>query len=238
LENPDLEALEPPEKLVTDRFIIKHYPREPVLGIVIRTLEEAARTIRDRLGLIIGEPTEVLIFRSAAEYQYYHQQRQLPRPEWSVACVANGRIFTYSTSTPTLFQTLQHEYTHVALRIATNDRRLPCWLDEGLASLVAQQFPAHRLDLERAYRRQALLPIDCLTVPSFSVYQGDRAYLAYLQSVSMVEVLLDRFGPTRLQDLLRLIGAGYTADEAFEAVLGMTQRGYLLAWQRELFGGY
>lgn len=236
-ESPELAALEPELELQTEAFHLKHHAGDPATSQIVEALQRAHGIIATDLGLAIQEPVEVVVFRDAAEYHQYHLRRGLPRPDWSVACTVNGRMFTFSGSSPLLLQTLIHEYTHVALRLATQDRLLPCWLDEGLACLVARQFLTYRQDVRRAYQNQSLLPIEALTVESFSIYQGDRAYLAYAQSTYMAEVLVQRFGAAGLHGILGGIASGKEADRAFIDAIGLSQAQYLWAWTREISVG-
>jgi hypothetical protein len=102
---------------------------------------------------------------------------------------------------------------------------------------VARQFLTYREDVQRACRNQALLPLEALTVASFGIYEGDRAYLAYAQSTYMTEVLVQRFGTAGLHGILNGIAAGKEADRAFIDAIGLSQAQYLWAWAREVLGG-
>lgn len=236
-EPPELVALEPELELETEAFHLKHHAGDPATPQIAEALQRAHGIIATDLGLSLQEPVEVVVFRDAAEYHQYHLRRGLPRPDWSVACTVNGRVFTFSGQSPLLLQTLIHEYTHVALRLATQDRLPPCWLDEGLACLVARQFLTYRQDVRRAYQNGNLLPIEALTVASFGIYEGDRAYLAYAQSTYMAEVLVQRFGAAGLYRILGGIAAGKEADQAFIDAIGLSQAQYLWAWTQEMLVG-
>ena len=132
-----------------------------------------------------------------------------------------------------LTSTLTHEYTHVALRAAAGDRPLPCWLDEGLAVMVSAQFPDYRRVVATA---PALLDLDALSVPSFSTYGRDDAYLAYAQSRAMAEALLTH-GTARLGLFLQALGAGQDGPNAFGTAYGLPLPTWFAGWLAEAVDG-
>jgi len=236
-ESPALARWEPPLEAESDFFLVRHYGDPESVTAILEALETGHRFIRDALGVEVPDQTEVLVFPEAEQYYDYHARRGLPRPEWSTACAINGRIFTYHLDSPGALQTVVHEYTHVALRFAAGDRRLPCWLDEGLATWISGQQPEARALVEQAFQQQALLSIEELTVPSFGIYQGDRAQIAYAQAKSMAETFVARFGKEALSRILRALAVGQGENEAFREGTGLTPRQYLWAWMREMVRG-
>lgn len=236
-EPPELTAWEPPERFTTSHFIIKHFPGDVLVPALGEALEEVHRFVLEHLGLKALAPVEVLVFRDLEEYRAYHQRRGTPRPEWSVACSANGRIFSYQRSLVELRETVAHEYTHIALHMATLERPIPCWLDEGLAALVANQYGNSLPLLQRAYAEGLLLNVQELQVPSFSVYPTERAAIAYGQSRAMTEWFLSRFGRAALMRVLEELGRRAPPDAAFRTACRYDQNQLLLLWIREVVRG-
>lgn len=236
-EPPALARWEPPLEAESDFFLLRHYGNPEGVKAILEALETARRFLRDALGVEVADRTEVVVFPEAEQYYDYHVRRGLPRPEWSTACTVNGRIFTYRLDSPAALQTVVHEYTHVALRFAAGDRRLLCWLDEGLATWVSGQQPEARAIVAQAFQQQALLSIEELTVPSFGIYQGDRAQVAYAQAKCMAETFVARFGKEALARILRALAVGKGEQEAFREGTGFTPRQYLWAWLREMVHG-
>ncbi|MCC7493144.1 MAG: hypothetical protein IT204_12375 [Fimbriimonadaceae bacterium] len=231
-EPPELRALEPGELLTLPGARLRHHRGEAAAATVRQALEAARATLLERLGISLDEPVEVVLFRDLAEYQEYHRQRQIERPEWSTACTVNGRIFTYPAAGEhdALVATLTHEYTHVALRAYADDRVVPTWVDEGVAVLLSNQFGGTRPALRQAPQ---LLSLRALLVPTFSAYETGVARLAYLQSRAMVEDLLRQHGAVKLRAWLRALGQGQEAGEAFEAVYGLAMGAWYDTWFRE-----
>ena len=237
-ESPAMAEREPQEQLVLPGAILKYHRGEPFVAVLRDALEAARMRLVDTVGVTVSEPVEVLLFKDRDEYRAYHRDKLVPRPEWSTACAAHGRIFCYAPGAERkdeLVSTILHEYTHLALRAYADDRALPCWIDEGLAVLLSGQFPNHRQELAN---ESALLSLDALLVPSFAGYQRDVARLAYAQSKSMVESLLRYQGPMQFRAFLRAVGQGQEPGPAFEASFGRSMATFYEQWFAEGVDGF
>lgn len=238
-ESPAMVAREPRGRLELPAAIVKYHDGEPFVALLRDALEQARLQLLETVGVTVAEPAEVVLFRDREEYRAYHRDKLVPRPEWSTACAAHGRIFCYvppAANRAELLATILHEYTHLALRAYADDRSLPCWIDEGLAVILSGQFPSYRQELAQ---QTSLLTLPSLMVPSFAGYQDrDVARLAYLQSRSMTALLLQQQGPVRLRAFLRAVGQGQTAEAAFEAAFGQTMQGFYERWAAEGVDGF
>lgn len=90
---------------------------------------------------------------------------------------------------------IPHELVHLLLykRMGDQYHNLPTWLNEGLATLQeGVPNPAYTFELDRAAREDALLSIQSLCA-SFPISEED-ALLAYAQSASFTQYLLDIYG--------------------------------------------
>ncbi len=90
---------------------------------------------------------------------------------------------------------LPHELVHIFLykRMGDQYHNLPTWLNEGLATLQeGVPNPAYIFELDRAARENALLLMQSLCA-SFPISEED-ALLAYAQSASFTQYLLDIYG--------------------------------------------
>lgn len=107
---------------------------------------------------------------------------------------------------------LTHEFTHALVRTIAPSG-VPTWLNEGLA--VA--FEPHGSEWTRAQLASTTsrVPGDKLS-RGFAGFSGTDARLAYAQSASAVQQLLDRPGPAALVALLQDIARGDRLASAFE----------------------
>jgi len=93
-----------------------------------------------------------------------------------------------------LYVFLTHEFVHAAL--ATHPGRpLPGWFEEGLAIFLSQNLPGdYRSALAAALKVKKTLPLSTLDPPLAALDQA-RVPLAYAQSASLVEFMMDRLRP-------------------------------------------
>lgn len=111
-------------------------------GPELQTLAEHARQrAEDRLGLKLNAPVEVLSLPDEFEFERYlggsmENIVAVARPERN-QIVINRRAL-YGQDRARREQTLVHEMTHLLLGRSLK-KRLPAWLDEGLAMLTAEE---------------------------------------------------------------------------------------------------
>jgi hypothetical protein len=132
--------------------------------------------------------------------------------------------------------TVRHELAHLVVgqfgRSCVGGHR-PTWLNEGLA-VFAEGEPSETIqqDLAKAIENNQFEPVRSLNgaFPS----HGPEAGIAYSQSYSVVDFLLDSYGQEKMQTLLLTLAAGERYDEALEAVYGFNVDGLEQAWRKSL----
>jgi hypothetical protein len=177
--------------------------------------------VRARLGSTACEPLVVTLVPAMADAPRLDPPWHLPswaagaaEPEARrvvVGITANGAVQDRR-------RTLQHELAHVVVPEIVGGGRLPRWLDEGLARVVAGEHGLEDLSvLARARLVGRHLPLRAL-VDGFPPGPTDAA-LAYATAGRAV-ALLDARGDGVLRDVLRRIGQGEDVDAALVAVVG------------------
>jgi len=130
--------------------------------------------------------------------------------------------------------TLRHELTHIVTHVAGEGPygSLPTWLDEGTA-MYGQSEPGegYTSALERATERDSLLSVRSMTSPT-----GDpsKVGLFYGQAWSLVDFLIETYGPTKFAELFATFKEGSTVDKALLKVYGFDQDGLEDAWRASL----
>ena len=130
--------------------------------------------------------------------------------------------------------TLRHELTHIVTHVAGEGPygSLPTWLDEGTA-MYAQSEPGEGFTsaLEGAVERDSLLSVPSMTSPT-----GDpsKVGLFYGQAWSLVDFLIETYGPAKFAELFATFKEGSTADKALLKVYGFDQDGLEDAWRASL----
>ena len=131
---------------------------------------------------------------------------------------------------------LYHEYMHVLVHFMAG-RRSPVWLNEGLAEMAGRRLyspPIHHLQL--AVQREDVLGWDTLAKP-FSSLPADKVLLAYEQSYSLVNFMVDRYGWHKIPELLESIGKRKPWQDAIADVYqdyGLDWPAILREWQASL----
>src|SRR5450830_464751 len=120
-----------------------------------------------------------------------------------------------------LEEVLAHEVAHVLIHRASGGRPVPRWFNEGLAMLAARSW---RL------RDQTELALSLLSGPRVplwkldDLFQGDRWQVecGYALSGTLVQDLLERYGPAVPRIVLARVAHGDTFDEAMRSATGAT----------------
>ena len=132
---------------------------------------------------------------------------------------------------------IPHELTHILLYRAAgeNYRRVPAWLNEGLAMLnQAQPEPDFPAVLAAARDGDGFLSFDslCGGFPS----EAERARLAYAQSEAFTRFLRGRYGSEGLHALVDAYAGGAACAEGAAQALGTPLAALEQAWLAEATG--
>jgi len=130
-----------------------------------------------------------------------------------------------------------HELSHLVIHQVTYSplSNLPAWLDEGLAMYAEGELLWNfKHSLQDAVSNDALFAIPSISgsFPS----DRDEAELAYAQSYSLVEYLLDNYSNSsaKMQQLLQAFGEGTSLDNALLEVYGVDSEQLEDDWRTSL----
>lgn len=152
-------------------------------------------------------------------------------PEWAVAIYSDDKIVIRQEglvigSDGRFFNILEHEIVHAMLddMFFADSRRLPRWLNEGIAVSVSgdweapSQWDRRKTVLRSAIKRGVGFSFEDLS----SGFPGSSwlAEVAYAQSVDMTQFLLKRGGWKKMMQLLELLASGNDIETAFEKNYG------------------
>ena len=126
---------------------------------------------------------------------------------------------------------MTHELTHLVIHQVVfnpyND--LPTWLDEGLAMYAEGPLePVFVNLLVKAINEDTLITVRSLSSP-FSAY-AEESVLAYAQSYSLVDLLVNNYGQSKMLELLNTFRKGSGYDEALLKVYGFDMDGLNGLW--------
>lgn len=190
---------------------------------VLASTEATIERLNRRFGAELTDPVRIWVYASGDDLT----GALAPNSEPWIAGAAYPWFGLVQAVLPTgdqaeLARVIPHEISHLVLYQATQNpfNGPPAWLDEGLATLaqgsgqaelwvrVAGAAEAGELDRLRTLNRQ--FP-----------YDADGALLAYAQSLSVVQYIVDTYGETGLSKLIAVFREGVSYDEAVERALGI-----------------
>lgn len=199
-----------------------------------RPVLSAARESLDRVSALLQTtvdiPVKVRYYESAEEMQ------QAIISNNAEGVVTLGEVFYSDTAMVSADSAPQdiarHEIAHIVVRQALSGPfDVPDWLNEGLAVYAqAQPLPGQRQAIEDAIRTGQVMSVRSLSSASAGAL-GDRVFLYYGQSWSLVKFLIDTYGEQKFADLFRAFDGGATTNEALEQVYGFNQDGLENAWR-------
>ena len=218
---------------VASHFSVKYEGREKIETgrIVLRILEDAYGEVGRGLSYYPEHEIAVIL--------YSNQQFQdvTDAPGWSGG-IYDGKIRLpiggIEQETPGLRRLLFHEYTHAVVRAIT-PRRVPTWLNEGLAQYFeGRDVDTRQKEMLRQFARAGKVPALAELEGSFLGLSGSQASFAYLLSLSAVRHMVDRYGMYRVKMVLEELASGADASRAVSNALSLSPQDFERGWKRSL----
>jgi len=120
-------------------------------------------------------------------------------------------------------EVIPHEISHLYFAQESTSiigEHPPTWLDEGMAQINESIEHTYETDLvQAAVNNGDLIPLTDLG-EGFYPYHGERLDLAYAESYSAVQFMIETNGQETLADLFPFYRSGWSTDYAFTSVLG------------------
>jgi hypothetical protein len=192
--------------------------------------------------LLVGIYTEL-----GSKFDYYPQQNievfvfhtlpqkepQLLLPQWATGRY-DGSIAVlwrepHKADLGLLYVVLRHEYVHLLVNMLTNGQ-CPTWLNEGLAGYYARELlNSEKEILLQIVEQNRYIPLKYLE-HSFNHLNKSQIRLAYMESCSTGEFMVETYGMMKLKKLLHLLGM----DKSFNESLIYSLKTGKMAPQKEL----
>ena len=203
---------------------------------ILAVLESASNQVGAELGHFPVSRVPVAI------YKRDDYKTVTASPDWSGG-VYDGTIRlpfgTLKELTPQIKSVLYHEYAHVVVFELTRGN-CPLWLNEGIAEVFGRkQFSHPMTELDNAARKQAFADFGKLE-GSFSAMGSADANLAYQQSYSMVQYLVNAYGWHRVTAILTALGSGMNVNDAIALALkdySLSYEGVVQEWRESMVRG-
>jgi tetratricopeptide (TPR) repeat protein len=200
---------------------------------VLEILEEAYREIGQQLGYYPSKPILVVLHTKESF------QSSTGGPAWADGLFdwIEGRIKVPTQGALTdkawLTRVLRHEYVHALLhnQMGGHSRRIPTWLNEGLAMQLAGDPPP---DIPALVRGQVTLTNLTHLEGPWGGLTGTQALVAYLEGNSATKYLIDRFGMGKVQEILGVLATGQPIAAAMQDRLFISYDEFQRRWTDEL----
>jgi hypothetical protein len=241
LEAPFTPPPAPPAGWVTEGGVFAQVHARPDDGATAARLARHAEAAVPRLAEALGVPpgATIQVFLAPDHAQFLELQPGRA-PDWAdgTAWPSQGTIFLHAprarpgTDEP-LEQVLDHELVHIILGRAFAPRRVPHWLQEGAAQVLARQLrPELTERLAAGQLGDNLLSLDDLTrsFPADPV----RARLAYAQAADFVAWLQNTHGDDALREITQALAQGESVEMALRGATGEDLRALDAAWRERL----
>lgn len=198
--------------------------------------EESLEKLQQVTGVAMADQIQVYIYASSSEMQ----SATLFAPEWSGGLAFPDHLTVLIGIPPFQLEwgkrALAHELSHVLIGYYTFScvTNMPTWLSEGLAMYVEGEMEPHYVGMiSEAIETDSLLSVRELG----EIFSSDPelARLAYAQSLSLVEFLIDEYGQAKMLELLDMVKEGVPEDRALMTAHGMDRDGLETVW-REWIG--
>ena len=205
-----------------------------ILSVINETLEKMRPVMGDAA---LEEPIRVTMYNNTKE-----MLEALPNRSASIGreLITEGQAFTDLGTLLVLgggrlaLGTASHEVMHIITHRAGDSifRRVPAWLDEGLSE-YANVDPGYSYDiaLEFAVETDRLLPH--VYMPALPGNPED-VIIFYGQARSIVRMMIEVFGPEKMNQLMAELKTGTDMDDALTTVYGLDRPALDSAWRRAI----
>lgn len=195
----------------------------------LRAAREAIDNVGALLHATVPYEVKIVVYRSEQDGELARRSRGIFDQFINTQGqrVAPDLIFVFAPAA----DVIRHEAAHVVTHVAGDGpfSSIPSWLDEGVA-VYAQSSPGqgYLQGLEFAIATDTTFSLRSMGAPA---NRPEDVNQFYGQAYSMVDFLIEEFGPEKLAELFQVHYAGTRIDGALEAVYGFDQNGAYNAWR-------
>ncbi len=189
---------------------------------IMNAAQDALRRLGESTGATLQKPVRIFVYNSKSDMRLAIPSRSESYDQAiiTLGMAMGGDTIVILGSEPGAEQTTAHELSHILIGQFTDNPLggLPTWLDEGLAMYAEGDLRGdNQRELERAIRDNTLI-----SVRSLSGYPGDPELvdLFYGEVYSVVNFLIETYGPEKMDQLLRTFKRGVYQEDALQEVYG------------------
>jgi len=211
-------------QLSSNYFTIEGNAGDRTVLFLAKHADSIAESVSKQIGFALRERMHVIVAPDRARF-HAAQPKGAQLPDWAVGVAYPHRSLIVLLKDPrgNILKTFEHEVCHILLgRAFGSGHRVPRWLHEGMAIIVAGQWNMQRLStMTMAVLTGSLLSMEDIT----HTFPRDvhRAELAYCQSFYFISFLKSKFGDDEFRTFLSV----YSSCKDFKLALW---KAYFLRW--------
>jgi hypothetical protein len=230
------------QDLQSDAFNVYWYQDDPKLGDkILDAAYEGWDRIQKQVEVPAPEGIDIYAYTSIVEMQ--DTLMFSGGSSYSIAGHAASDLGVIIVSLPPgpeqsleIRRQIPHELMHILLyrKLGPNYPNLPRWLNEGLAS-IAELFPNpdYQLLLERAYEREALIPMRDLCA-SFPI-DAANFQLSYAEAYGFTWYLQQTYGNDKIEALIQSYASGMECEQGTVPVFDQPLSELEVEWRQVVF---
>ena len=187
-------------------------------------------------------PATITIVLTRSDEEFY-QAARYAIPEWSqaVAFPKERLVIIKIADADQLLrspQVLLHEIVHIRAEEYTQGAYIPGWLNEGLAQYFSGELLTlpKKITLSNAINAKKILSLSSLD--TMMRFQKPQAELAYIQSVSAIEYIVEKYNKKSLLVLLNAFRNRYAIDESLKLAFGVDFIDFEINWYEYIYNEY
>ena len=123
-------------------------------------------------------------------------------------------------------KSIPHEFTHHIINVGYKFT-FPDWLNEGTASFEAGESPNYK-KFKRALAKNELHSLNEMWI--FDLLEDDERRLAYVESYTIIEYIIDTYGHDGLIDILTAHKETLDTDQVIHDAFGVSTKDFELGW--------
>lgn len=213
------------KELKGDHFVVSYGRNTKFAKDTLDAAEEYYNKIANDLGYdrhsrFWSWENRVRIYIYPDKDAYLQHVRSIQGAEWSVgyADYKEKKIVSYSQGQGFLNDILPHEITHLMFRDYVGVRNIPIWIDEGIAQWEEKGRPKEvKKQITRLLRNHN--PISMDRMMCLNIGEVENEFIVdfyYLQAVSMIDFLINRFGTDKFIYFCRQLRDGKDIEDALQ----------------------
>lgn len=226
---PNLGAM----TISTEHFVIEHSQEDSAYArIAAQHLEEKIKEMCQDFDLACSDTFFVTIVPSRRDFRKYLNEGL---PNWTGAFATPAlrsmvvRSPRWARDNRSFKVTLTHELLHLVLPDIVNNKRLPRWLDEGMAIFYSgEEHWQTSTALSKALATDSYIPLK--DIDSVLRFHRVPAELAYQESFAALHYLLSVYDLDGLKTILFGLRDGQSLDQVFLQATGSTFSQFEQEW--------